>query len=138
TRSWGIGDWLSAILKPRTDGFSNERVRGSGRPGGSTGTWCRNKGPLSPSMFRKPRSEEHTSELQSRRDLVCRLLLEKKKTRKGRPCRWRSCRRQRGTRSRRWRHGGSGPSVGGHETCTESMQYPAGGLKPRTDATSVR
>src|SRR5438874_8263251 len=27
------------------------------------------------------RSEEHTSELQSRRDLVCRLLLEKKKVR---------------------------------------------------------
>src|SRR5690349_23858926 len=26
------------------------------------------------------RSEEHTSELQSRRELVCRLLLEKKKT----------------------------------------------------------
>src|SRR5438874_7073308 len=26
----------------------------------------------------KNRSEEHTSELQSRRDLVCRLLLEKK------------------------------------------------------------
>src|SRR5204863_9201113 len=31
-------------------------------------------------MFRPTeRSEEHTSELQSRRDLVCRLLLEKKK-----------------------------------------------------------
>src|SRR5690349_22107505 len=29
--------------------------------------------------LRRPRSEEHTSELQSRRDLVCRLLLEKKK-----------------------------------------------------------
>src|SRR5690349_23163310 len=28
---------------------------------------------------RDGRSEEHTSELQSRRDLVCRLLLEKKK-----------------------------------------------------------
>src|SRR5438874_5011799 len=28
----------------------------------------------------KRRSEEHTSELQSRRELVCRLLLEKKKT----------------------------------------------------------
>src|SRR5690349_23327874 len=28
---------------------------------------------------REARSEEHTSELQSRRDLVCRLLLEKKK-----------------------------------------------------------
>src|SRR5699024_12581321 len=27
----------------------------------------------------EPRSEEHTSELQSRFDLVCRLLLEKKK-----------------------------------------------------------
>src|SRR5215469_9004425 len=30
------------------------------------------------------RSEEHTSELQSRRDLVCRLLLEKKKTARAR------------------------------------------------------
>src|SRR6266496_1559695 len=30
------------------------------------------------------RSEEHTSELQSRRDLVCRLLLEKKKKKKNR------------------------------------------------------
>src|SRR5699024_12123950 len=29
--------------------------------------------------FIKDRSEEHTSELQSRFDLVCRLLLEKKK-----------------------------------------------------------
>src|SRR5690606_41673783 len=32
----------------------------------------------SSSRFR-PRSEEHTSELQSRENLVCRLLLEKKK-----------------------------------------------------------
>src|SRR2546421_9277170 len=31
---------------------------------------------------RRPRSEEHTSELQSRSDLVCRLLLEKKKKQK--------------------------------------------------------
>src|SRR5690606_41061311 len=29
--------------------------------------------------FCSPRSEEHTSELQSRENLVCRLLLEKKK-----------------------------------------------------------
>src|SRR5699024_12531853 len=29
--------------------------------------------------YRRERSEEHTSELQSRFDLVCRLLLEKKK-----------------------------------------------------------
>src|SRR6266496_1137126 len=32
--------------------------------------------------FEPNRSEEHTSELQSRRDLVCRLLLEKKKKKK--------------------------------------------------------
>src|SRR5260221_9488129 len=31
---------------------------------------------------RRQRSEEHTSELQSHSDLVCRLLLEKKKKRK--------------------------------------------------------
>src|SRR5690349_24354146 len=31
-----------------------------------------------PHRRQDPRSEEHTSELQSRRDLVCRLLLEKK------------------------------------------------------------
>src|SRR5699024_11307923 len=31
---------------------------------------------------KKVRSEEHTSELQSRFDLVCRLLLEKKKKRR--------------------------------------------------------
>src|SRR5690349_23278615 len=40
------------------------------------------------------RSEEHTSELQSRRDLVCRLLPEKKNGRQGttlRPPEWRIC-----------------------------------------------
>src|SRR2546428_3283799 len=38
-------------------------------------------GPLPPRAAARPgrRSEEHTSELQSRSDLVCRLLLEKKK-----------------------------------------------------------
>src|SRR5438270_5262351 len=34
---------------------------------------------------RSPRSEEHTSELQSQSNLVCRLLLEKKKTPRN-PC----------------------------------------------------
>src|SRR5438067_8964217 len=33
----------------------------------------------SPALEARTRSEEHTSELQSRFDLVCRLLLEKKK-----------------------------------------------------------
>src|SRR5690242_21160162 len=32
-----------------------------------------------PTRFHLPRSEEHTSELQSHVNLVCRLLLEKKK-----------------------------------------------------------
>src|SRR5690349_21965583 len=50
---------------------------------------ARRQGPGYQSMSREvtreisaaERSEEHTSELQSRRDLVCRLLLEKKKQR---------------------------------------------------------
>src|SRR5438105_12150110 len=36
-------------------------------------------GLITPSLDEMVRSEEHTSELQSRVDLVCRLLLEKKK-----------------------------------------------------------
>src|SRR2546422_8062456 len=36
-------------------------------------------GAAAPAPPRLPRSEEHTSELQSRLHLVCRLLLEKKK-----------------------------------------------------------
>src|SRR5260370_4857290 len=36
-------------------------------------------GPLSPLEWSCSRSEEHTSELQSHLNLVCRLLLEKKK-----------------------------------------------------------
>src|SRR5690606_40268385 len=40
-------------------------------------TYCR---PIIPSILKiLARSEEHTSELQSRENLVCRLLLEKKK-----------------------------------------------------------
>src|SRR5690349_23867521 len=41
-----------------------------------------NSGKLLVRWSRSRRSEEHTSELQSRRDLVCRLLLEKKKGRR--------------------------------------------------------
>src|SRR2546429_1526668 len=38
------------------------------------------------SAARARRSEEHTSELQSRLHLVCRLLLEKKKSTRNAPC----------------------------------------------------
>src|SRR5258705_9391967 len=44
---------------------------------------CWPRGPCSPRAEEPappPRSEEHTSELQSLRHLVCRLLLEKKQT----------------------------------------------------------
>src|SRR3712207_7880416 len=48
-----------------------------------TSTWPTPSGPVRPDELLKmpqSRSEEHTSELQSRQHLVCRLLLEKKKT----------------------------------------------------------
>src|SRR2546427_9541219 len=38
--------------------------------------------PNASASFARSRSEEHTSELQSQSNLVCRLLLEKKKTTK--------------------------------------------------------
>src|SRR5215469_17266270 len=63
--------------------------------------------PPCPSIWRiskrpsRTRSEEHTSELQSRRDLVCRLLLEKKKDPARTPPRPRSVRHQ--LLATRWR-----------------------------------
>src|SRR5258707_11054593 len=55
-------------------------------------------------VYGKTRSEEHTSELQSRQYLVCRLLLEKKKNIDGRQSRQHSrCRRQwRRSLAQRW------------------------------------
>src|SRR2546430_5506606 len=49
--------------------------RDPGRIGGRVGHRVQGRGPDQP----EPRSEEHTSELQSQSNLVCRLLLEKKK-----------------------------------------------------------
>src|SRR2546427_9653002 len=43
-------------------------------------SWCV-LGMIDAGLGRKERSEEHTSELQSQSNLVCRLLLEKKKKR---------------------------------------------------------
>src|SRR5215469_15348747 len=48
----------------------------SRRGGRTAGSACTRAGRSDPGLRR---SEEHTSELQSRRELVCRLLLEKKK-----------------------------------------------------------
>src|SRR2546428_5925338 len=56
---------------------------------GSTARSCagstRARGAAAP-VSSSARSEEHTSELQSRSDLVCRLLLEKKKNKKEDSC----------------------------------------------------
>src|SRR2546427_8123293 len=40
--------------------------------------WLRKNGAGAEHLVQRPRSEEHTSELQSQSNLVCRLLLEKK------------------------------------------------------------
>src|SRR5690349_21866317 len=54
------------------------RQRGQRLPGRNVPAHLRRLGPEGMSEH-LTRSEEHTFELQSRRDLVCRLLLEKKK-----------------------------------------------------------
>src|SRR2546429_6743049 len=62
---------------------SSPRARAAGPAPERRRSWRGSRGrsarsPLESSRFRS-RSEEHTSELQSRLHLVCRLLLEKKK-----------------------------------------------------------
>src|SRR5207248_10931263 len=62
--------------------FSGTQVpNDSGEPGVITGTVIDSDGHPLPDakVYVRERSEEHTSELQSPYDLVCRLLLEKKK-----------------------------------------------------------
>src|SRR5206468_8589616 len=63
----------------------------AGQPGNHPGFACAQPGLRNPThlAYRSPsrpsgRSEEHTSELQSRSDLVCRLLLEKKNKKRNR------------------------------------------------------
>src|SRR5207302_5896325 len=64
-----------STLFPYTTLFRSRRNRASREPP----FWNRL---LQSSGSRPRRSEEHTSELQSRENLVCRLLLEKKKKKK--------------------------------------------------------
>src|SRR3989442_7981794 len=56
----------------------------AGTPGGAPHLSDHGRRPDRPAA--RQRSEEHTSELQSRPHLVCRLLLEKKKNKKGGAC----------------------------------------------------
>src|SRR3712207_6962302 len=62
--------WWKATLTTVTPSLSARRTTSS--------TVCRLTPPSTTSKPRRARSEEHTSELQSRQYLVCRLLLEKK------------------------------------------------------------
>src|SRR3712207_6874409 len=73
----------SAALKPGADAAGTDN-RPTPESGPSAPCGKRPSGPASSCgsrarRSRRPRSEEHTSELQSRQYLVCRLLLEKKK-----------------------------------------------------------
>src|SRR5206468_5633690 len=62
----------------RTAAVSPDRARAGGATARAFGTTPPRARNLKARAV-APRSEEHTSELQSRSDLVCRLLLEKKK-----------------------------------------------------------
>src|SRR5438876_7902501 len=68
---------------PRSTLFPYTTLFRSSKPGYN---WARRPGdrglPLRRQLEESPRSEEHTSELQSPVHLVCRLLLEKKKKKK--------------------------------------------------------
>src|SRR5437016_9448715 len=66
-----------STLFPYTTLFRSARCPGRQAQDGS--------GAVLPQRIIAPRSEEHTSELQSLTNLVCRLLLEKKKKKKTNP-----------------------------------------------------
>src|SRR5690349_23170584 len=70
-------------IRVRFKGISG-KLQAAGPPSGFSVVYPGPVGPCglerhAPIYATEIRSEEHTSELQSRRDLVCRLLLEKKK-----------------------------------------------------------
>src|SRR5262245_63827481 len=71
-----------STLFPYTTLFRSRFALPSARATGSSfgACYCRRRSSFT--ISRKTRSEEHTSELQSLRHLVCRLLLEKKKKKK--------------------------------------------------------
>src|SRR5690349_24195414 len=77
-----------STLFPYTTLFRSPRQIGLRTSPSRSTEWRSGLGPrratleTSGASTRRTRSEEHTSELQSRRDLVCRLLLEKKKKKK--------------------------------------------------------
>src|SRR2546430_7790502 len=75
----GVGDHVvTEILVVLQDVVDDPAEKGDIRPGPQRDVHVRERaGPGEPRI--DMRSEEHTSELQSQSNLVCRLLLEKKK-----------------------------------------------------------
>src|SRR5256885_7229556 len=70
----------TTLFRSRTSQSQNHRGEfKKGRQSTVVGTRVRCHGGVPGCVFRSRRSEEHTSELQSPCNLVCRLLLEKKK-----------------------------------------------------------
>src|SRR5207248_11629029 len=70
---------ISRRFRPRLPPHPPRRAARRARPAAPPD--ARRASPCSTGPCRPARSEEHTSELQSPYDLVCRLLLEKKKKR---------------------------------------------------------
>ena len=92
--SWGYDapEQAAGLLKGHLPGFEKAAILDCGCGTGLTGAALRaagargeltgldaSKSSLETAKLKTVRSEEHTSELQSHHDLVCRLLLEKKK-----------------------------------------------------------
>src|SRR5215813_15094767 len=88
SRAPGTGSWRRTLARQRSWCWTSWRSNAGGRLVvrvearflvGDRERRLGNAGALARHRAREPRSEEHTSELQSRPHLVCRLLLEKKK-----------------------------------------------------------
>src|SRR2546422_8329887 len=83
----------TTLFRSARNGYYNSRVSDIAREAGiASGTiylYFKTKDDILVRLFREKmaewRSEEHTSELQSRLHLVCRLLLEKKNKKKTNP-----------------------------------------------------
>src|SRR5699024_12399846 len=74
-----IASWRPRPMRPSTS--QQNAATGSSLPSSASGisTRCASTPASAIASRTASRSEEHTSELQSRFDLVCRLMLEKKK-----------------------------------------------------------
>src|SRR5690606_41003935 len=69
----------STLIRSPSPRWRERMKEPAGRAGAPKGSLRRGPEKTRKSRWRRRRSEEHTSELQSRENLVCRLLLEKKK-----------------------------------------------------------